>query len=454
MSSIFKDRVSHERIIEKYFSDPAKTIEMEPGDILLNQDELNERLFYVKSGKVGGFLPDKGLNEAVFEAGPGSFVGVYSYFSDDSKSYARVVAVEDSVINYFDDDPFDLPGDEVLGFMTYLFDIVVKELRHRQLYAGNMAHERQETLQKLIQSEKMATLGQVAAGLAHELNNSIGSMTSNLGQLQEKIGDYLDSHEEKEVVSLFRQGIEEGQKLSSADARKGRAELEKLDFVNKGTAKTLSRAGITKKALKSAVGSDPLKAQRIAEFWELGYLIHDMQIAANHATHVIQSVKSAGVQTKRWTKNADVNKTVEEALAILRSMTKDVLVKQMLSDTLPTTEACTGEIIQVWINLIKNAVESLINSDTENPEVTVKSRAASRNRVKVSVIDNGPGIPKDLYERVFQPNFTTKIRGMSFGLGLGLTIVQRIVDEHNGEIKLFSKPGQTKFDVYLPIITD
>ena len=275
-----------------------------------------------------------------------------------------------------------------------------------------------------------------------------------ISKKEEKIIAYLGTHEASELVSFLDRGIEEGQKLSSADARQARAKLENLDFVKKGTAKILSRAGITEKELKSAAGKDALKAQKIAEFWEMGYLLHDMHIAAKHAGHVIQSVKSAGVQTKRWTKNANVNKTVEEALAILRSITKDVAIKQMLSETLPTTQVCTGEIMQVWINLIKNAVESLINSETKDPEVIVKSRAASRNRVKISIIDNGPGIPKELYERVFQPNFTTKIRGMSFGLGLGLTIVQRIVDAHNGEIKLFSKPGQTKFDVYLPIIND
>ncbi len=449
--SFFKEEIKQEDIIKKYFSNREKVISLKEGEVLLKQFAQNNKLYFLKKGKICGYLVDKDLHEPVFEANAGSFVGVYSYFSDDRTSYSQLIAEEDSEVWYYDDYPFDMPAEDVREFLTYLFHMVVTELRVRQLYAGEMAHERQETLKKLIQTEKMATLGQMAAGIAHELNNSVGALSSNLKQVQEEFLNYLKSNGDKDAVKYFEKGLNEGQELTSSEARKARSELEKLDFLNKSTIKTLSRAGIGAREVKAVVGKDKTAAKKIASFWEMGYLLHDMEIAAKQSTHVIQSVKNVGVQKRRWTKNANINKTVIEALAILRSIVKDISVELKLDVKLPPTEACTGEIIQIWINLIKNAVESLENHGTKNPKVRITSKL-SGNRIKISVVDNGPGIPKDISKKIFNPNFTTKVGGLSFGLGLGLTIVERIIDDHNGEIKLTSKPGSTRFDIFLPVV--
>ena len=441
----------HDSIIRKYFSDKDKELRLKSGDILLKQYELNDRLFYIQEGKLCGFLPDKSLHEPVFEAEAQGFVGVYSFFSADSVSYSHVVAEQDSIIKYFDGDPFKLPEQDAQELLSFLFSIVVGELRHRQHFAGKMAHERQETLQKLIQSEKMVTLGQMAAGLAHELNNSIASLSSNLGQIKETIGRFLATNESKQIQSYFQSGVDDGQKVSSAEARDLRRSYGKFDHLNKKTAKKLSRAGVASSELEKITKKDKEQATKIAELWELGYLIHDMQIASNQAAHVIQSVKSVGVANQSWSKDVDVNKTVSEALVILRSLTKNIDVESECDPDIPLTEACSGELVQVWINLIKNAAESLNASSAVDPKISIKT-GLSGKRICVSVIDSGPGIPQDLNEKVFQPNFTTKVGGLSFGLGLGLTIVKRIVNEHNGSIEVESKPGRTEFKIYLPVV--
>ena len=448
---LMNENDNHDRIVRKYFSNEAKSIRLKKGEVLLEQYELNDRLFYVEEGKVCGYLPDKNLQEPVFEAGENSFVGVYSYFSQDRKSYSQVLAAEDSVVRYYNDNPFDMPAGEAQEFLTFLFNVVVKELRHRQHFAGTMARERQETLQKLIQSEKMVTLGQMAAGLAHELNNTIASLSGNLRQVEEAVASYLQSNENEEAITYFQKGFQEGQQMTSADARALRKELKKLKFLDKDTSKKLPRAGLTLQEVEKTCKGETANAKKIASFWELGYLLHDMQIVALHASHVIKSVKSVGVANQQWSNDVNVNRTIDEALAILRSITRGVEVEKKLDDQLPVTEACSGELVQVWINLIKNAVESLVNSQTANPKIQINT-SYSDISIRVGITDNGPGIPDDLYEKVFQPNFTTKVGGLSFGLGLGLTIVKRIINEHNGDIKLSSKPGHTCFEVYLPIV--
>ncbi len=102
------------------------------------------------------------------------------------------------------------------------------------------------------------------------------------------------------------------------------------------------------------------------------------------------------------------------------------------------------------MNLIKNAIESLSNSRTPDPQIRIRTRA-TKQQISVDISDNGPGVPSEIADRIFQPNFTTKVEGLSFGLGLGLSIVQRIVNSYNGTVALNSAPGNTVFTVRLPL---
>lgn len=442
--SFFNQKIDQEAIVKKYFSDPEKELTLKKGEVLLEQNETNHRLFYVVSGKICGYLPNKHISEPVFEATSDSFVGVYSYFSEDHKSYTKVMAGEDSIISYFDGDPFDLPSADFEVLLAFLFNIVILELRSRQHFAGEMAHEHEATMHKLIQTEKLATLGQMSAGLAHELNNTIGSLSGNLRQLEEDISNYFIKNQTDEIKSFYQKGLTEGQQLTSIEARKARKKWEEYYKLDKVSLKRLTKSGLKPKDLLNK-NRDLIK---IASFWNLGYLIHDMKIASDQAAHVISSIKTMGISNQNWSKEVNVNATLNDALAIVRNLTKKVDIKIELNESLPSIEACSGELIQVWINLIKNAVESLVNHEVENPTVWVKTYEKD-NSIFVSVEDNGIGIPKNIIDKIYEPSFTTKVKGLSLGLGLGLTIVRRIIDEHEGKITLSSNPGKTKFIIEL-----
>jgi C4-dicarboxylate-specific signal transduction histidine kinase len=173
-----------------------------------------------------------------------------------------------------------------------------------------------------------------------------------------------------------------------------------------------------------------------------------MGIVSHQATHVINSIKTMGISNQNWSKDVDLNKTVTDAIAILRSLTRRVTLTVDLDETIAPIEACHGELVQVWVNLIKNAIESLSQFKVNDPQVRVRTFQTARH-VKVSIEDNGVGIPPEIIEKIYEPNFTTKVEGISLGLGLGLTIVQRIVAEHAGSIRLSSAPGKTCFTVNL-----
>ncbi len=446
-----KDAVNFEWIKEHYFSNPENVLEVRKGEVLIDCKQKNTRLYLVTKGKFYGFLKDNKMEAyPIFEAGEGKFVGVYSYFSADHLSYSRVVAMEDAVVTFYDKPLADHHNGDLEKMMPFLTTIIANELYSRQHFAKKMAKEKHQYVEKLLKAEKMATLGQMAAGLAHELNNSIGVLDSNLEKVQQFITDTISRINDPELLFFFEKGLKDGQSISSSEARTLRPQYEKaLNKIESGLIKKLSRTGIAPAKLASYIQDDAIRADHAFDKWELGCNLHDMQIAAKHSTHVVRSVKQLGVAQHQWSNTVDVNTTIKEALAILQNLTKRVETNIQLA-ALPHLNACAGELVQVWINIIKNGIESMLQSRTESPLLEVTSQCNDQEII-VSITDNGPGIPKEIIEKVFEPSFTTKVGGLSFGLGLGLSITQRIISEHEGAIEVASEKGKTTFTIKLPL---
>lgn len=445
------DKVSFNWVKQEFFSDEHKKLVVKKGEVLLDPKHQNTRLFLVTKGKFQGYLSDAEIgNYPVFEASENKFIGVYSYFSDDHYSYSKVIAVEDSEVYYYDKTREAHTPEEMQRLSQFHISIVVNELYARQYFAKKMAQERYNDSQRLLKAEKMSTLGQMAAGVAHELNNSIGVLEGSMGRLSDFIHKCVDAHGDSHFQKFFEIG-KKGQEMSSEQARSIRKEYEKIKELTDAQARKLSKTGIPIEEVKAILQKDAKKADRIAEFWEVGCTLHDMEIAAKHSTHVVRSVKQLGVTEHQWSKEVNINDTISEAMVILKNLTKRVNTTISLDEYLPHTEACPGQLVQVWINLVKNGIESMIQSHTENPELKIASNHDAQHII-ITVSDNGPGIPNEIKQRIFEPSFTTKVDGLNFGLGLGLAVVQRIVTEHDAVIEVVSEPGHTKFTVKIPLI--
>jgi len=183
--------------------------------------------------------------------------------------------------------------------------------------------------------------------------------------------------------------------------------------------------------------------------WKTGAALHNMLVASRQAAHVVRSVRTLGMPHAQREANVDVNETLRDALALLQSPLRQVQVACDF-DALPGIVANKGELVQVWTNLIKNACESMAQAQTSPAELRISS-AVAEGRIRVGVQDNGPGIPADILPRIFQPNVTTKVDGLAFGLGLGLTIVLQLVQGYGGSVAVESRPGCTAFFVNLPL---
>jgi C4-dicarboxylate-specific signal transduction histidine kinase len=309
-----------------------------------------------------------------------------------------------------------------------------------------VVNEKERALKQLIQTEKMASLGQMAAGLAHELNNAIAVLERNSTWLSQRVADFI-LQEHREDYKFFSSGLEQGRRFSSRDIRKRTKELIKKFPVDQENARKLAETGISSSELKELPGTLDEITDEIYTYWEFGASFHDMKIAAQHATHVVKSVKALASQSSAREPNVDVNQSIHEALALLSSPLRKVEVKLNLGK-LPAMTANKGELVQIWANLVKNSVEAMAKAEIDDQHLMISSEARDKTML-VRIQDNGPGIPGDAVERIFQPSFTTKERGLDFGLGLGLTIVERIVLSYDGEISVRSKPGKTVFTVKL-----
>ncbi|MFY0606231.1 MAG: hypothetical protein JXR10_05920 [Cyclobacteriaceae bacterium] len=447
-----RQKVDFEWIKQELFSDEEKKIVLRSGETLLYPNQENRRLFLVGKGKVLGYLNDAELeNYPIFEETENKFIGVYSYFSEDHKSYSRVVAGEDTIIYYYDRPYSAHSQDELNELAPFFMELVVNELFSRQHFAKRMAKEKHLDTQRLLKAEKLATLGQMAAGLAHELNNSIGVLNGSMNSLEEFITSCTAGHSNSMLSNYFRVGLTKGQWVSSKEARDKRQIIEsQLKKISPSQARRLAKTGIEITELKKIYQTNPALLDEVLEFWDAGCAIHDMQIAAKHATHVVKSVKQLGVAKQEWSDRVNVNHTINEALVILTNLTKHVETTIDLEEGLPNTAACAGQLVQVWINLIKNGIESMLQNGTEKPHLRVQTYKES-DFINVSIVDNGPGIPKKILTKIFEPSFTTKVSGLNFGLGLGLSIVQRIVLEHDAQINVSSEPGHTEFSVKIPL---
>jgi len=434
-----------------YFSDPERHIHLKKGDILLRPQEYNHRLYLILEGTLIGYLEDEDKERfELFRSTKDNFVGTYSYFSKYHQSYSTVEAEEDTTLAYIGPNHPVVKDEDGRSFAEHFLPVVVNEIYMRQLLARRMNIQNQSALKKLYQVEKMASLGRMAAGLAHELNNAIGVIQRNTEWLTKRSLDYIQHTANPSMFSFFEKGLKEGQTLSTIQIRKQKRNLEKKYGLKTTAAKKLATAGLTEKSLKPFADELEKHAERIHYFYETGLALHDMLIAANHASRVVQSVKELGASSNpQIMRETDINKTLREAISLLKHRLEKIQVDLELNELTPIMSN-PGELVQIWVNLIKNAAESMNNDPDTNGVLKIKSRKKG-GKIIIKISDNGPGIPSDLLPIVFQPNITTKVQGLSFGLGLGLPIVERLVEKYGGVIDVKSSKGNTTFTIEIPL---
>ncbi len=320
----------------------------------------------------------------------------------------------------------------------------------------------QGTENRLRQSERMAQLGTLTAGLAHELNNpaaaverSAGFVDGALAALTESIGTALSAGiDGAHLDSLL--SIETHTEPLDALARSD-AEMEVEDWLTDhdipepwNLAPDLVESGITPAVLDelasqfgTGAGAAALLLGRLRS---LGGLLREIEIGASRLSAIVKALKGYAYLDQAPVQEIDLHAGIEDTLLILASKLKDIEIVREFEE-IPRIEAYGSELNQVWTNLLDNAADAVHMTPPPN-RITIRSRVEGSTAV-VEIEDNGPGIPEEIRHRVFDSFFTTKEPGKGTGLGLDITH-GIVVDRHRGDITVDSEPGRTTFKVQLP----
>ncbi|MEM8894934.1 MAG: cyclic nucleotide-binding domain-containing protein, partial [Bacteroidota bacterium] len=386
-------------LLEEYFNDASKQRFLKKGEVLMDQGEDNHRLYLIQQGNMTGNVrdPDGNFYE-LFRSTKGMFVGVYSFFSRTYISATRIIAETDCQLAYIESEGLsDAAPEKYQKALEDAVEVVVYELNARQRLAHEVSIQNRNTMNKLFEADKMATLGQMAAGLAHELNNAIMVLERNTDWLSEKI-DGLIENRAPEYHTYYQAGTDSDLPPSTAEVRTKANDLQKKRKLDRSLAKKLARTGLPTDQLLS---ENDTELANLSQYWELGKAFKDMQFAAQHAIHVVKSVKQLGANRSDRIDGLQINETIHEAMGILTSALRTVNVQTEFEE-LPTIYGNNGEFVQVWINIIKNACEAMQQAGTADPSLSITTKKRTK-KIRITIQDNGPGIPKHIKSKIFQP---------------------------------------------------
>ncbi len=433
----------------------GERIFLEAGDILMAEGSLPDAFYVVLEGEVE-ILKRSGNREVVIAMnGPCSILGEMSLIEDAPRT-ASVRAPRPCKVLKISRETFN---DLVFGNPTVavaLLRTVMRRLR--------------ETEGMLSQQEKLASLGTLAAGLAHELNNPAAAAGRSSAQLRQTIDEWLRARSDLDTLHLDESlnnlvmnrlrvdivrndlAIQVSDPLERSDREQeveSWLEAYSIDEAWKYAPLLVSFGWQVPDLVKWSAAFDAKHFPIILRLLVTGYKVYSLLGEINNSmeriTEIVSAVKDYTYLDQAPLKKIDLHAGLESTLVILKhKLRQGITVKRDYARDLPLIEAYGSELNQVWTNLIDNAIDTMAG----NGELRLQTYREGA-QVVVEIGDNGPGIPQDVLPRLFEPFFTTKEPGK--GTGLGLSVSYNIIQKHRGKIEVTSKPGDTRFLVWLPL---
>jgi signal transduction histidine kinase len=425
-------------------------IQLAPGEVATREGAPADRMFVLLEGEIRS-QPSK-PEMPTFVARAPALTGMlpYSRMTHFPATSRAVIGARAAV----------LPADqfhEMLERLPILRPRLVRVLTDRVRWATQVQG----------QTEKLAALGKISAGLAHELNNPSAAARRAAGSLREAFQTFrtaaarLNAHElsgsQRTSIPALENELEQraAAHLDSLE-RSDCEERVAASLESHGVARAwelapaLVDAGCDAAWFESVATQFPAEVlpdllARIAASLAIGNLLQEMEHSTTRITELVSAIKEYTYMDQSPEQEVDIHQGLENTLIMLRYRLKHgIEVKLDFDRSLPKICARGSELNQVWTNIIDNAADAMDGKG----ELRIRT-TRELDRVLVEIGDNGPGIPQEILDHIFEPFFTTK--GVGNGTGLGLDTARRIVREHGGEITVESVPGKTRFQVRLPI---
>jgi signal transduction histidine kinase len=434
-----------------WFIGQSQELSLKAGDTYFRQGDPADAMFVVLEGQLQA-QGELGGQTVVFSTKPGDVIGALP-FSRMKQSPVTGRAVTDS---------------RILRFPASLFpDLVQRMPELAKRLVGLMSDRIRESTRIEQQRDRLAALGKLSAGLAHELNNPASAAKRAVSQLRGILKRIKDASHElgaRELTSTQKAEIE---KLETSlierdavppDALTVSILEEKIDSLLRShgqndlwqLAADLARRNAKPEVLESlfaTLDADTARAAlvRIAASLEVASLLKEIESSASRISDLVGAIKEYTFMDQSPVQNVDIVKSLETTLTILNHKIKHGVAVARDYQRIPFLVNSFGsELNQVWTNIIDNALDAMHGKG----ELRVRTYRED-TCVVVEIGDNGPGISPKILPHIFEPFFTTK--GVGEGTGLGLDTVQRIVKKHRGNIQVNSKPGDTRFQVRLPL---
>lgn len=433
-----------------WFLEHATERRLAPGDIYVRAGDPADRMVVVLEGELQAKFP--GSDETIFTTEAGSVSGILPY-SRMTVFPANGRAVQPS---------------RILTFPAALFNDLLSHMPElgRRL-VSTMVDRTREVTRAEQQRDRLAALGKLSAGLAHELNNPAAAARRTAERLRSVVGEFrasVGSLEEIQLTEDERTAIETFE--TSCCTAEPETDVLKASELQDEIEAILHQHGIqdgwqyASSLVESGTMPAPLKLmldavrrnaaepalKRVSAMVEINDLLSELENSTSKISDLVRAIKEYSYMDQAPVQDVDLVKGLENTLTIMgHKLKKGVTIKRDYHPTPLLVNSYGSELNQVWTNIIDNAVDAMHGQG----ELRIRTFPEGDCAV-VEIGDSGPGIPPDIQSRIFEPFFTTK--GVGEGTGLGLDTTLRIIRKHHGSITVNSVPGDTRFQIRLPSV--
>ncbi|MBD2414703.1 ATPase [Nostoc calcicola FACHB-389] len=440
----------------QWLSEHGHELWLVPGEYIALEGEPIENFYVLIEGEIEFRKQVGNVERHIMSFGPGTYTGHELILLDVPHYLVNVRAVKPTYMLKWDTDTF---WQMLTTCPSITRDLLIITAQRVQMLESMSQHH-----------QKLIALGTLAAGLAHELNNPATAVIRGAKHLHKIfqqlpcLGLKLNHRQMTKEQLLFLDNLlhtvigraetpcELEDLLAQSDREQDLTAWLDLHNVPDGwkIVSSLVRGGLDTQSLDTIV--EHLSSESLAEVlaWLEATLtgielLDEIDQSSGRISELVKAIKEYSYMDRAPMQEVDIHQGLESTLTILGHKLKGgITLTRNYDQNLPVILVYGSELNQVWTNLIDNAIDAMSGQG----QIRIRT-ARENNCVLVEIANNGPAIPPEIQERIFEPFFTTK--GVGQGTGLGLVISYRIVEKHKGEIRLFSEPGNTHFQVILPI---